>query len=125
DQGAGGHDLDTVGGNPTMTTSPTGEPALSCDGTGDYLMVTETLTGFPSGAADRAMFVVTKYDGVGYGTVAWGTSAAPSCGGHSFGLGVASDGDLFVHRYCNDFETDVDGTGQGWMVHSVNVDGSV
>src|SRR5690606_25662474 len=35
------------------------------------------------------------------------------------------DGDLFVHRYCNDFETDVDGTGQGWMVHSVNVDGSV
>lgn len=125
-----GNDL-VAAGDPTLVqgATPTGEAAIAFDGTGDLLQrvnATDTLNGLSSGAADRTMFFVVNYlahEGVSAG-LAYGDAES----NQAFGLVAGwDDGDLEVQGYGrkNDFDTNVPGTGQGWLVQSVVLENNV
>jgi glucose/arabinose dehydrogenase/uncharacterized beta-barrel protein YwiB (DUF1934 family) len=121
DQSGTGLDL-SAAGDPTVSTAPSGAPAVSLDGDGDKLVRTDDLTGLPSGDQDRTMVVVTKYDGAdAYAGTAFGTGE----GNEAFGLVVDGGGMLTVQGWggSNDLVSDTQGTGAGWMVQSVTVSG--
>ena len=52
--------------------------------------------------------------GTGWGGFAYGST---SCS-QTFGLIVKNDGDLTLQGWCDDFDSNVDGTGAGWLVQS-------
>ena len=119
-----GNDL-VADGDPTLSPArrPTGRSAIAFDGTGDLLQrvnATDTLNGLPGGNADRTMFFVVKYidaEGVSSGLV-YGDGAK----NQAFGLTTKyNDQDLTLQGWggSNDFDSNVDGPTQGWMVQSV------
>src|SRR5690606_26903495 len=90
DQSGWGNDL-SAAGNPTLVpdATPSGQPAIAFDGSGDKLERTATLNAFPAGSADRSMFVVTRYDGgSAWGGIAYGQGS----NNKAFGLGVVTSG---------------------------------
>jgi glucose/arabinose dehydrogenase len=111
DQSGQGNDL-TAAGDPTTTTAPSGQPAVSFDGSGDKLERTDTLSGLPSGNEDRTVLLVTKYESAGYGGFAFGDDAT----NEAFGTIVDPNGNLMVQGWggSNDFASGVAGTGEGW-----------
>ena len=62
DQSGQGNDL-TAAGDPQFLASgtPTAAPAISLDGTGDWLDRTSAISGLPAGAGARTMFLVVDY----------------------------------------------------------------
>lgn len=118
----------TAAGNPTLLarTTPGGEDAIRFDGVGDMLNRNSAITGLPQGNADRTMFLVVKYvdaEGVASGFV-YGDGAQ----NQAFGLvSKYNDGDLTVQGWGgkNDFDSNVNGPAQGWMVQSVVLDDGV
>ncbi len=119
DQSGSGNDLSAVG-DPTVTATPSGAPAVSFEGGADAL---ERLTGvnaLPTGSSDRTVFMVTQYNSLGYGGFAWGQTAL----NQAFGVVVSSGGDLMVQAWgsTNDKISATPGTGQGWLVQSTVVD---
>ena len=109
-------------GDPAYLTSggPNNQPYLSFDGTDDVMdreHVNDPIVGLPQGAADRTVFFVVRYDGLGYGGFTYGSSAC----NESFGLVVSPNAKLTLQGFClpNDFETVFTGTGVGWTMQSV------
>ena len=121
-----GNDL-FAAGDPRLVAgaTPTGQSAIVFDGTGDLLQrvgATDPLSGLPGGSADRTMFLVVNYldaEGVTSGLV-YGDGAS----NEAFGLVTRKDGDLTVQGWGtrNDFDSNVDGQGAGWIVQSVVLD---
>ncbi|WP_084102716.1 PQQ-dependent sugar dehydrogenase [Demequina sp. NBRC 110051] len=120
DQSGRGNDLDDPHGDPEMTTSPSGMPAIAFDGDADALERDGGLNGMPLGDADRTVAVVASYDSGGWGGFAWG---APYCG-MTFGTGVSATGNLALQGWCADHDSGVAGTGAGWLVQAITYDGS-
>ncbi|MEP4078165.1 PQQ-dependent sugar dehydrogenase [Haloferula sp.] len=115
-------------GDPQLVaaTTPTGQPALSFDGTGDKLErldATDPLSGLPTGNDDRTMFVVANYPGgsTGFAGVSYGNDAT----GQTFGVVIEHPGgDLILQGYgATDITTTEPGIGGGWMVQTAMVGG--
>ena len=121
DQSGMGNDL-TANGDPTLTTAPSGAQAISFDGDGDELVRTGSLNGFSTGSEPRTMFLVGKYEGVGFGGAAYGSPNT----NRAFGTVVNDAGELTVQGWgsSNDHPSGVAGTGAGWLTQSVVYDGS-
>ncbi|MEL7038730.1 MAG: PQQ-dependent sugar dehydrogenase [Cyanobacteria bacterium J06592_8] len=112
-----GNDLTSIGGDPTLVTNAlNGHNVIRLDGDGDKLerLVNVNL---PSGNADRAVFMVVQYNGTGDGGFSYGQGSRD----RTFGVMVGKDGDLRVKAWGNsgDADSNVDGTGQGWLSQSV------
>ena len=114
-------------GDPTLeqNRTPTGQPAIVFDGVGDLLQRVERhnrhdCNVLASGNADRTMFLVVKYidaEGVASGLV-YGDGET----NQAFGLvSKYGDNDLTLQGWGRnrDFDSNVDGPTQGWMVQSV------
>ena len=121
DQSGRGNDL-TANGNPTLTTAPSGAKAINFDGSGDELVRTGDLSGFPTGSEPRTVMTVSKYESTGFGGVTYGS---PSWN-DAFGPVVNDEGELTVQGWghSNDYPSGVAGTGAGWLTQSVTYDGS-
>ncbi|GIG55125.1 PQQ-dependent sugar dehydrogenase [Demequina activiva] len=108
-----GNDL-TATGDPTLTTTPSGAPAIAFDGDGDALERLGNLA-MPQEDGARTVVTVVNYDSNGWGGFSWGKNGCDD----TFGVGVAKDGDLGLQGWCTDFDSDVDGTGTGWMTQTI------
>ncbi len=122
DSSGSGNDLQTVVGDPQVATAttPSGADAITFDGDDSLarLGATDALNGLSTGAAERSIFIVARYNaapalaGVTYGNV--GANKA-------FGLVVDSpNGDLTVQGSGtgNDFISSSQGSGSGWLLQS-------
>jgi hypothetical protein len=109
----------TAAGNPTIGLTPSGASAVTFDGTGDLMSRVGGVTGLPTGNTNRTVFVVTKYNGNGYGGFAWGKAAT----NQTFGTIVNPTGQLMIQGWgtANDFSSGQPGTGQGWLIQSAVV----
>ncbi len=107
----------TGSGDPRLITGAlNGRNVIQLDGDGDKLERVLNLNGLPSGDADRTVFMVTKYNSIGYGGFAYGKNST----NQAFGLTVKNDGDLMVQAWGkNDADSNIDGTGAGWLTQSV------
>ena len=112
--GQGNH-LTAVGTPDTTVLTPSGAQAVHFDGAIDKMQRIGT-SGLPSGNGDRTMFAVVRYNGTGWGGIAFGN---PGCN-QVFGLIVTNQGELAIQGWCggNDFFAGTQGTGAGWMVQS-------
>ncbi|SMF13427.1 Glucose/arabinose dehydrogenase, beta-propeller fold [Alteromonadaceae bacterium Bs31] len=118
DMSGQGNHLDSVAGDPQVVLNGVnGHAVLDFDGSSDELARNGSINGLPSGSEDRTVVLVANYRGVGYGGFAYGT---PSCN-QTFGLAVTSGANLLVQGWCNDFSTNIAGTGAGWIVQSAVV----
>jgi hypothetical protein len=119
DQSGTGIDLSSAGDPQLQSNALNGQPAISLDGDGDKLVRTGDLTGLPSGAQDRTMFVVTKYDNAND----WaGTAFGNGDSNQAFGLVVkGGSGALTVQGWGNDLVSGTQGTGADWLVQSAVV----
>ncbi|MEM9235799.1 MAG: PQQ-dependent sugar dehydrogenase, partial [Verrucomicrobiota bacterium] len=115
-------------GDPQLTTTPNGLPAIGLDGADDKLErlnATDPLSGLPVGNDDRTMIVVVNYPGgsTAYAGVAYGNSAASQ----TFGLGVKHpDGKLVIQGYgAADLVSNEDAFGSGWMIQTGTVGGGL
>jgi glucose/arabinose dehydrogenase len=122
DGSGSGNDL-TAAGAPSLlaTGTPGGAPAVAFDGVDDAAAWTAAggLTAVPTGAADRTLVTVVRYDSVGFGGVAYGYDGR----NRAFGLVVDDAGNLTLQAWgsAEDERTGVSGTGAGWMVQSARV----
>jgi len=126
DQSGAGNDLSAIGDPTLLSGGLNGQPVIDFDGVGDALTRATGVTGLPTGASDRTIFAVVKYDGPGYGGVSYG---AP---GSLFGLGVAANTGTPPSAFLtvlgwgsrdtiSSSPAVVDGSSTGWMVQSVVV----
>ncbi len=119
DQSGLGNDL-TGSGDPQigLTTTPSGAPAISLDGTGDWLDRSSDFTGLPTLAEERTVFFVVNYVATGsYAGFGYGTGSA----NQTFGLTTnGNDGLLTLQGWgnANDVISDEAGSGAGWLVQS-------
>ena len=120
DLSGNGNDLSARGAPQLVESTPSGQPAISFDGTEDMLERTTGFAGLPDGSADRTMLVVARYESSGWGGVGYGNN---SCG-ETFGLVVDTSGDLAVQRWCGDYQTSEPGMGAGWLLQSVVLSGN-
>lgn len=93
---------------------------MSFDGVDDWMGRTG-FAGAPTGNSDRTVLMVVRYDSPGWGGLSWGAAA----NNRTFGVGVASNGNLAVQGWGPAFDSDSGdaGNGTGWMVQSVVVSG--
>ncbi|MEM1085023.1 MAG: Ig-like domain-containing protein, partial [Verrucomicrobiota bacterium] len=114
------------GGDPTIVaaSTPTGAPSIALDGDDmlERLNSTDTITGLPTGAAERTVFSVVKYDAASaFAGVAYGSAAANS----AFGTIVSGGtGNLALQGYVTDLVSATPGTGEGWLVQVGTYDGT-
>ena len=120
--GSGNH-LTVTSGNPGVTTGGlNGHNYVHFDGVDDGLGRAGT-SQLPTGAGQRSVFMVVRYDSSGWGGFAWGN---PACN-RAFGTGVAAkSGNLLVQGWCgaNDFTSATKGTGGGFLAQSAVYDGT-
>ena len=119
--GSGNHLIGA--GDPTLLVGALkGHNVIQLDGSGDKLSRTLTLNGLPDGNKARSMFLVTKYDGGGFGGAAYGDNQS----NQSFGTIVTPDGKLMAQGWGvkNDFKSGIAGTGQGWLIQEIVYDGT-
>jgi glucose/arabinose dehydrogenase len=117
DQSGLGNDL-VATGDPTLVTGGlNGHSIIEFDGSGDQLRRTLELHGLPAGNTNRSVFLVAKYDGTGYGGFSYGDNR----GNQTFGAIVDPSGDLMVQAWghTNDYSSNVQGTGAGWLVQGI------
>ena len=116
DQSGSGNDLTAVGTPTLLLGALNGHPVVAFDGSEDKLEGASDIDRLPTGNADRSVYVVVNYQSVGFGGFAWGNHQA----NQTFGLVVKPDGNLMVQGWGveNDFSSETQGTGQGWMVES-------
>jgi glucose/arabinose dehydrogenase len=115
----------TASGSPRrgVVLTPSGKPAITLNGTTAKLERTATLRGFPSGNADRTMFLAARYNSnSAWAGVAYGRSAA----NRAFGLVVNHpNGRLALQAWSgtNDLVSPTPGVGAGWLIQSGTVAG--
>jgi glucose/arabinose dehydrogenase len=122
DRSTRGNSLTATGGPQLITSgTPKGLPAVRLDGVDDYLErihATAPLAGFPTGNANRTVFVVARYTSTTWwGGMAYGTAAQ----NRTFGLGVKHpSGELVLQGYgsTHDLVSSTAGKGAGWLVQS-------
>ena len=116
DLSGSGNDLTAAGDPRLMTGSLNGHNTVRLDGAGDKLERVLSADDLPDNNEDRSVFVVAKYNSVGYGGFSYGKSNT----NEAFGLTVSNQGDLTLQAWGNlaDKVTDVDGTGAGWLTQS-------
>lgn len=117
------NDLGAIG-DPRLSSTRNGAPAVEFDGIDDRLQNLQSLLGLPAGDAARSVFLVTNYRGGGFGGVSWGSTSQGDCstlGNRAFGTVVDFRGELAIQGWCfgNDFLSGASGTGAGWLVQSV------
>ncbi|MEM8503558.1 MAG: DUF4347 domain-containing protein, partial [Cyanobacteria bacterium P01_D01_bin.1] len=117
DLSGSGNDLVGSGDPVLVSGALNGHNVIELDGAGDQLSRTLALNGLPAGNADRSMFVVAKYDSNGIGGVTYGDDRR----NRAFGTVVDADGTLLVQGWGggNDFDSNVAGTGEGWLIQEV------
>lgn len=123
DSSGTGNDLQTVVGDPTLVAgaTPSGSSAIHFDGNDSLsrLGATDALNGLSTGAADRSIFIVARYNSTtAYAGVSYGDDQL----NQSFGL--VSDinlQSLTIQGYGsnNDFISNEPAVGSGWLVQSV------
>lgn len=114
-------DLLAIADQPTLLPDAlNGHDVVSFDGINDGLGM-NTATVLPKGSSDRSVFMVVKYDGVGWGGFGWGRPLV----NNAYGLGVSGSGNgtpgsLFVQGWgaTHDQVSTTPGTGAGWITHS-------
>jgi hypothetical protein len=119
DQSGFGNHL-TGSGDPNLLTGAlNGHNVIQFDTNGDKLeRILATLNGLPAGDSDRSVFMVAKYNEVGYGGFTYGKTTT----NQAFGLNVDAEGELMVQGWGSaDMLTTVPGTGQGWLTQSAIV----
>ncbi len=118
DQSGLGNDLVSAG-TPQLVTAADLSNHLVVDfnGVNDKLERTGGLSGLPTGNANRTVYIVAKYRGVGFGGFAYGQA---SCNG-VFGAIVDNVGNLAAQGWCtqNDYASTEIGTGAGWLIQSI------
>ena len=116
DQSGEGNDLTGVGDVQLLANELNGEPVLDFDGTDDSLVRIGGLEGYPQGAANRSVYLVASYEGLGSGGFAYGREQF----NRSFGLHVEGTGLLRINGFggVNDFVSGTTGSGAGWMIQS-------
>jgi glucose/arabinose dehydrogenase/fibronectin type 3 domain-containing protein/uncharacterized protein (DUF2249 family) len=122
------NDMAPTTGSPTLVTSELeGHDVIRFDGVDDGLGRT-LANEFPLANSDRSVFMVTTYRGwsnTGSGAVGftWGEDTCNS----AFGLTRTDDGDLGVQGWCgsNDFDSNVNADGAGWITQSVVLGGDL
>jgi hypothetical protein len=124
DQSGLGNDLGSAG-DPQLVnaTDLNNHQVVDFDGAGDKLERTLTLNGLPTGNADRTVYLLAKYRGVGFGGFAYGKDRC----NQAFGTIVNNTGNLTAQGWCgsNDFSSTIAGTGAGWLVQSVVLEAGV
>ncbi len=122
DQSGRGNHLSSAGDPTLLVGALKGHNVIQLDGRGDKLTRTLTLNGLPDGNKARSMFVVTKYDGSGYGGASYGDNQ----NNEAFGTIVMPNGKLMLQGWgrANDLRSGVAGTGQGWLIQEVVYDGT-
>jgi hypothetical protein len=117
DQSARGNHL-TAGGDPRLLGGAlNGHAVIDFDGDGDKLERLAAISGLPSGAANRTVYLVANYRSTGFGGFVYGRGAC----NQAFGTVVSAGGKLMVQGWCprNDFESPAAADGAGWQVQSV------
>lgn len=96
-----------------------GLPAIRLDGVDDRLSSTTLPVTLPTGNADREIYTVVRYLGVGYGGISYGRPADNQV----FGLLLTPGGKLMTQGwgYRNDFPTEINGNGTGWMIDAATL----
>lgn len=128
DQSGYGNDV-VAGGDPQFVVSatPSGQAAIGFDGDDRLIRfnATDPLGGFPTGNADRTLFVVARYLGsTAWGGVAYGKGSKNG----TFGSSVRHpSGELVLHGwgYGNDLVSTRPGIGAGWLITSARLEASV
>jgi glucose/arabinose dehydrogenase len=123
DSSGRGNDLQAVVGDPQLASqaTPSGQDAIRFDGDDSLARIhsTDPLNGLPIGAADRSMFIVSRYDVTPHAAgVTYGNGTA----NEAFGLGTDGvGGQLAVlgGDAGSSFVSGETGTADGWLVQSV------
>ncbi|MEO1205509.1 MAG: Ig-like domain-containing protein [Pseudomonadota bacterium] len=123
--GAGNdYSLTGVNGDPSLTTSPTGQSAIYLDGNGDYLrdVGTAEVQGLPEADAARTLYFVVDYKTEGKFT---GFAYGDDNTNQTFGLVAETDESLSIEGWASGTrDSGVEGVlTLGWMVQSVVMDG--
>ena len=109
----------TSAGNPQQVISAElgNQPVVDFDGVGDKLEIASGLSGLPTGNADRTVYLVANYRGVGFGGFAYGNAAC----NQAFGTSLDNQGFLMAQGWCGseDYSSNEVGTGAGWLVQSI------
>lgn len=119
DQATASNDLVATGTPSLVTNTLNGHSVISFDGVGDSLIRTASVTGLPSGNANRTMFSVVKYDSDGYGGAAYGVGDNDQ----AFGLAVSSLGALVLQLWGPQDAPGSVGNGVGWLIQSAVLSG--
>ncbi|MDT0608622.1 PQQ-dependent sugar dehydrogenase, partial [Croceitalea rosinachiae] len=129
-----GTNMDLVAaGNPTLVANatPTGEAAISLDGSGDWLERTAPSPELPDGDGPRSVYFVVDYKDIQTST---GLSFGTDTNNQAFGVVINDNTGLLAIQGWgggNDLPSTEDGignndgsTGDDWFVHSVRYDGA-
>jgi hypothetical protein len=127
DQSVEANDLTAVGDPQWVTVNgPNGQPYVAFDGVGDKLERASNVAGLPLGAANRTVFLVTRYQTASPASnpttgLVYGTNSAEG----AFGLvGNAGSGNLGVATGGGtNLATTAQGLGAGWLVQSALFEG--
>ena len=122
DQSTSGNNLTVVSGAPQLNAAALGGHAtVSFDGADDGLGRANPAS-LPTGAADRHVFLVAKYNDlgpVGWAGFAWGSTAC----NQAFGAVSASTGNAAIQGWCsaNDFASAVTAVGQDFLIQEARL----
>lgn len=116
-----GNTLSLVSGTPRLHSDMlNGHDVVVFDGVDDALGG-DILSGLSSGAEDRTLFFIGRYDVGGAGGFSYGNASA----NEAFGLQIDGDGSLAVDASGadGDFGSSTDAVAAGWMMQSVVLEG--
>lgn len=114
DQSGNGNTVTTNALDPTwITNTVNGLPAVSFNGT-NQSMGRSGFTGLPTGADVRTFFNVADYQSLGFGGVAYGTTASNGV----YGNVIGANGQFYVQGWGTDYASGLNANGAGWNIHT-------
>src|SRR5690606_14775245 len=96
-----------------LTNIINGLPAVSFNGINQSMGRTG-FTGLPTGADTRTFFNLIDYQGIGWGGVAYGTTATNGV----YGNVIGANGNFFVQGWATDYDSGLFANGIGWRIHT-------
>lgn len=117
DQSGKGNNLVADGAPTLLAGELNGLPVIDLDGSSDALMRNFGLNALPAGNADRTVFFVVSYREKGWGGFSYGNGSSNDL----FGVEVNPAGNFAIQGWgnSNDFDSETNGLGEGWLVQSV------